>query len=87
MLNSIVLDYSDVQIIVKGTITNNRAGDNAEVEKANERRNQVIIEIVSPFNNYMIEINNVQGDNAKYIDAVISMYNLYNKVIINQKHL
>ena len=35
----------------------------------------------------MIEINNVQGDNAKYIDAVISMYNLYNKVIINQKHL
>ena len=43
MLNSIVLDYSDVQIIVKGTITNNRAGDNAEVEKANERRNQVII--------------------------------------------
>ena len=41
----------------------------------NNRKN-IIIKKCAPFSDCMSEINNTQIDNAKYIDIVMSMYNL-----------
>ena len=74
MLKSSFCDYSDVYILVKGTITvNNRA--NADTN-ANNTDKKVIFKNCAPFTNCVSEINNTQVDNAKDIDIVMPMYNL-----------
>ena len=74
MLNASLPDYSDKYILVKGTITvpNTAAAD----ANANNSNKNVIFKYFGPFINCISEINNTQIDNAKYIDIVISMYNL-----------
>ena len=74
MLKSILCDYSDAYILVKGTITvpNTAAGD----ADANIVGKKVIFKNCAPFINCISEINNTQVDNAKDIDIVMPMYNL-----------
>ena len=73
-LYSILCDYSDAYILVKGNITvNNTAGAGATENNTNKK---VIFKNCSPFTSCIIKINNEQIDNAEYIDIVIPMYNL-----------
>ena len=74
MLKSSLCDYSDADILVKGTIsvTNTSATGVA----ANNTNKKVIFKNCAPFTNCISEINNTQIHNAKDIDIVIPMYNL-----------
>ena len=74
MLKSILCDYSDTYIHVKGIISvNNTASADAN---ANDTNKKVVFKNFAPFTNCISEINNAQVDNAKYIDTVIPIYNL-----------
>ena len=74
MLKSSLCDYSDVYILVKGTISvNNTAAQGAAANNTNKK---VIFKNCAPFINCISEINNTQIDNAKDIDIVMPMYNL-----------
>ena len=74
MLKSSLCDYSDVYILVKGTISvNNTAAQGAA---ANSNNKKIIFKNCAPFTNCISEINNTQIDNAKDIDIVMPMYNL-----------
>ena len=75
-LKSSLCDYSDVYILVKGTITIAGAGDDAAARQADERNKGVVFKNCAPFTNCISEINNTQVDNAKDIDIVMPMYNL-----------
>ena len=74
MLNSSLWDYSDVYVLVKGTIT----VPNLVVAPAgaNDSNKKVIFKNYTPLADYISEINNTQVDNAKDIDVVMPMYNL-----------
>ena len=63
ILKSILCDYSDPYIPVKGTIT---VTTNAEV----------IIKYCAPFTDCISEINNTQKGNAKDINIIMPIYNL-----------
>ena len=59
---------------VKREITvNNTAAASADANITNKK---VIFKNCTPFTDCIIQINNIQVDNAKYIDIVMSMYNL-----------
>ena len=74
MLKSSLCDYSDIYILVKGTISvNNTAPQGAAANNTNKK---VIFKNCAPFTNCISEINNTQIDNAKNIDIVMPMYNL-----------
>ena len=76
MLKSSLCDYSDANILVKGTITIAGAGDDAASRQADERDKAVIFKYCAPFTNCISEINDTQVDNAKDIDILMPMYNL-----------
>ena len=84
MLKSNLCDYSDVYILVKGTIAVNNTAD-ADVDASNTNK-KVIFKTCAQFTNCISEINNTQVDNAKDIDIVMPMYNLIEIAIIIQKH-
>ena len=74
MLKSSLCDYSDEYILAKGTISvNDNAAAGAAVNNINEK---VIFKNSAPFTNCISEINNMQIDNAKDTDIVMSIYNL-----------
>ena len=74
MSRSSLCDYSDAYILVKGNISvNNTAADGAAANNTNKK---VILKNCAPFTNCVSKINNIQIDNAEYIDIVMSMYNL-----------
>ena len=74
MLRSILCDYSDTYLLVKGNISviNNVAAGAA----ANNAAKKVIFKNIGPFTNCINKINNTQIDNVEYIDIVMLMYNL-----------
>ena len=75
MLKSSLCDYSDVYILVKGTINvNNTAAQGAAANNTNKK---VIFKNCAPFTNCISEINNTEIDNAKDINIVTPMYNLF----------
>ena len=74
MLKSSLCDYSDANILVKGTITVNDTAS-ADVDANNTNKKEILKNCVL-FTNCISEINNTQVDNAKDIDIVMSMYNL-----------
>ena len=74
MLKSNLCNYSDAYILVKGNITVNNTAVGAVA--ANNTNKKVIFENCAPFTNCISKINNIQIDNAEYIDIVMSMYNL-----------
>ena len=73
MLRSSLCDYSDAYILAKGNITVNNT---ASAAAANNTNKKVIFKNCAPFINCVSKINNIQIDNAEYIDIVIPMYNL-----------
>ena len=74
MLKPNLSDYSDVYIVGKETITiSNTAG---AAHDANNTNKKAIIKVWAPFTDCISEINNTEIDNAKDIDAVMSMYHL-----------
>ena len=76
MIRSHLCDYSDEYILVRGTITINGAGDNDSAKQADERNKGVIFKDYAPFTDCISEVNNNQIDYTKYINVVITMYNL-----------
>ena len=76
MLKSILCDYSDAYILVKGKITITGRGADATARQANERDKGVEFKNCAPFTNCINEINNTKVDNAKDIDIVMPIYNL-----------
>ena len=74
MLRSSLCDYSDAYILVKGNISVNNTA--AAAADPNNRNKKVIFRKCAPFTNCISKINNIQIDNAEYIDIVIPMYNL-----------
>ena len=69
MLRSYLCDFSDVYIVVKGTITVTNP-DNAKRNKAVAFKNN------APFINCISKINGIKIDNAEDLDVVMPMYNL-----------
>ena len=85
MLRSNLCDYSDVYILVKGTITiTGNAGPPAgrteaqllAAKRLDERNKDVIFKNCAPFTKYISRINNTDIDNAQGIDIVMPMYKL-----------
>ena len=74
MLRSILCDYGDAYILVKGNITVNNTA--AAGNDANNTNKKVIFKNCAPFTSCISKINNTQIDNAEYLDIVIPMYNL-----------
>ena len=69
MLRSDLCDYSNVYIVVKGTIT--------IVRPNTTKRNKVVIfKNNAPFINGISKINGVKIDNVEDLDLVMPMYNL-----------
>ena len=74
MIRSNICHYSNAYILVKGTITFlNTATQSVAV---NETNNEVMLKSCALFINCIIEINNGQVDDAKYIDIRLPIYNL-----------
>ena len=74
ILRSSLCDYSDANILVKGTISvNNTAASDAD---ANNTTKKLIFKNFTPFTDCISEINNILVDNAKDIDIVMLMYNV-----------
>ena len=71
---SSLCDYADSHILVKGTITVNNTV--AEGAAANNAAKKVIFKNCVPFTNCTSKINNIQINNAQYIDIVMPMYSL-----------
>ena len=73
MLRSNLCDYADAYILVKGTITITRAGDNDAAKRLDERNKGVIFKNCVPFTKC---ISRIKTDNAQDINVVMPMYNL-----------
>ena len=78
MLKSILCDYSDAYIFVKGRITITGAGADAASRQVDERNKGVIFTNFASFSDCVSKINNTQVDKAKYLNVVMAMYNLIN---------
>ena len=73
MLTSILCDYRDTYILVKGNISvNNTAAAGADANNTNKK---VIFKNCAPFTDCISKINNIQVDNAKD-NIVMPMYNV-----------
>ena len=75
-LKSSLCDYSDVYILLKGTLTISGARADAAAWHTDERNQDVIVKFYTPFINCKSEINNTEIYNAKDIDIVMPMYNV-----------
>ena len=73
MLRSILCDYSDAYILVKGTVTVRNTGT---AVAPNNRNKKVIFKNFAPFSDCISEINIKEIDHAKDIATVVVMCNL-----------
>ena len=73
MIRSSLCDYSDVYILVKGTITVENTGTAAVLKNRNKK---VKFKNCAPFTDCIGEINNKEIDHTKDIHVVMSIYNL-----------
>ena len=76
MLRSILCDYADSYILVKGTIAITGAGDDTTARQLDEGNKGVTFKNCAPFTKCISTINNTDVDNAHDIDITMSMYNL-----------
>ena len=77
MLRSNLCDYSDVYILVKGTITVTTPGANNNANNIREKRNRpLILKNTAPFVSCITRINGELIEDADDLDIVMSMYNL-----------
>ena len=63
MIKSILCDYTDAFILVKGTITINASGDDAAARRAHERNKDLIFRNGTPFTKCISKINDMEVDN------------------------
>ena len=63
-------------MLLSGTITITGAGGDHARKEFDEKNKAVILRNCAPFSNCISQIENTQIDNAKYLDAVMAMYNL-----------
>ena len=63
-------------MLVSETITITGAVDVDNAKKTDKRNKEVIFKNCAPFTNCINNINNIQIDNAQYIDVMMQMYNL-----------
>ena len=75
-LKSILCDYSDAYILLKGKIIITGRGADAAARQVDERDKGIAFKNFAPFTNCISEINNTQVDDAKDIDIVMPIYNL-----------
>ena len=76
MLRSDVCDFSDLYIVVKGTIILTKTNGRRIIDI----RNRILaFKNNAPFTNCISKINNVLIGNAEDLDVVIPMYNLLEK--------
>ena len=73
MLRSDLCDFSDVYIVVKGTITLTKTNGRGIIDIRNRF---LAFKNNAPFTNCISKINNVLIDNAEDLDIVMPMYNL-----------
>ena len=67
ILSSGLCDYSDANILVKGTISiAAQAGDNL-----NNDNKKIVFKNSAPFTDYTRKISNIKIDNAKHIDLIM----------------
>ena len=66
---------SDVYILVSVTIKTTGAGANDAAKRLDCCNEGAILKNCSPFTDWKTEINNIQLDNSKYIDAVMQICN------------
>ena len=69
-------DYADAYILVKGTITTTRAGDDDAAKQLDERNKGVMFKNCVPFTKCISRINNTDIDTDQDIDIVMPIYNL-----------
>ena len=84
MLRSNLCDYSDVYILVKGTIMVTAPGVNNNVDNIRDKRNKpLILKNNAQFVSCITRINGELIEDADDLDIVMSMYNLleYSKTI------
>ena len=73
MLRSSLCDYSDANILVKGTRSITQVLAPAQPGNVGKK---VVFKNCAPFTDCIKEINNTLIDNAKDIDVIMPMYNL-----------
>ena len=76
MIRSNLRDYADAYILVKGTITITRTGDDDAAKRLDEKYKGVIFKNCASFTKCTGRINNTDIDNAQYIGIVMPMYSL-----------
>ena len=76
MWRTSLCDHSDAYMLLSGTITITGAGNDDAMRWLDERNEGSIFKNVSPFTDCISEKNNIQVDNAKYIDVIMPIYNL-----------
>ena len=69
MVKSSLCNYSDADILVSGTTTIARVGDDAAARQADERNKGVIFKNCTPFTDCTSKINITKIDNAKGLDV------------------
>ena len=75
-LKSSLCDYSDANILAKGTITMAGAEADAAARQVEERSKQIMFKNSAPFIDCITRINNLQAADPKDLDVAIPMYNL-----------
>ena len=77
MFRSNLCDYSDLYILVKGTITVTAPGVNNNANNIRDKRNRpVILKNNAPFVSCITRINGELIEDVDDLDIVMSMYNL-----------
>ena len=77
MLRSNICDYSDVNILVKGTITVTAPGVNNNANNIRDKRNRpLILKNSAPFVSCITRINGELIEDADDLDIVMPIYNL-----------
>ena len=77
MLRSNLCDYSDVYILVKGTITVTATGVNNDANNIRDKKNRpLILKNNAPFVSCITRINGELIEDAEGLDIVMPMYNL-----------
>ena len=77
MLRSNLSDYSDVYILVEGTIIVTAPGDNNNANNTRDKRNRpLILKNNAPFVSCITRINGELIEDADDLDIVMPMYNL-----------
>ena len=76
MLRPNLCDYTDVYILVKGTIKITGAGDDDTTKRLDERNKSVIFKNCAPFTKCVNRINGTEIHNAQDIDIVMPLYEL-----------